>query len=269
MTRERPARREPPGGDGPNYRALFTELLEKQEQEGEEERSATATGSPARRPAPRPARTPQEGRDGRGQVERAGPTLRPAGSAATGDPARAGGRVVGGEPADGGVQRPGGVPPSEQREAEGKPAQERAGSGTERGSGDTTDRVNADDSAGRADSRTGTSAAGRRLQLPPQRRPPCRTRAARDARRCSPGRTGTELGHRVGRRAGSLVDHQRRGRAGRRPRRRGGADSDHVIQDERVSRLEQGCVQGEDVSSEDLRQALHRYRSFFERLLHV
>ena len=38
--------------------------------------------------------------------------------------------------------------------------------------------------------------------------------------------------------------------------------------DER-SRLEQQWSQGEDVSTEDLRQALHRYRSFFERLLHV
>jgi hypothetical protein len=35
------------------------------------------------------------------------------------------------------------------------------------------------------------------------------------------------------------------------------------------SRLEQQWSQGEDVSTEDLRQALHRYRSFFERLLHV
>ena len=33
------------------------------------------------------------------------------------------------------------------------------------------------------------------------------------------------------------------------------------------SRLEQQWSQGEDVSTEDLRQALHRYRSFFERLL--
>ena len=38
--------------------------------------------------------------------------------------------------------------------------------------------------------------------------------------------------------------------------------------DER-SRLEQQWSQGEDVSTEDLRQALHRYRSFFDRLLHV
>jgi hypothetical protein len=38
--------------------------------------------------------------------------------------------------------------------------------------------------------------------------------------------------------------------------------------DER-SRLERQWSQGEDVSTEDLRQALHRYRSFFERLLHV
>ena len=35
------------------------------------------------------------------------------------------------------------------------------------------------------------------------------------------------------------------------------------------SRLEQQWSQGEDVSTEELRQALHRYRSFFERLLHV
>jgi hypothetical protein len=33
------------------------------------------------------------------------------------------------------------------------------------------------------------------------------------------------------------------------------------------SRLEQQWSQGEDVSTEDLRQALHRYRSFFDRLL--
>ena len=38
--------------------------------------------------------------------------------------------------------------------------------------------------------------------------------------------------------------------------------------DER-SRLEGQWSEGEDVSTEDLRQALHRYRSFFERLLHV
>ena len=38
--------------------------------------------------------------------------------------------------------------------------------------------------------------------------------------------------------------------------------------DER-SRLEQQWSQGEDVSTEDLRQALHRCRSFFDRLLHV
>jgi hypothetical protein len=35
------------------------------------------------------------------------------------------------------------------------------------------------------------------------------------------------------------------------------------------SRLEQQWSQGEDVSTEDLRQALHRYRSFFERLLRL
>ena len=35
------------------------------------------------------------------------------------------------------------------------------------------------------------------------------------------------------------------------------------------SHLEQQWSQGEDVSTEDLRQALHRYRSFFERLLRL
>jgi hypothetical protein len=35
------------------------------------------------------------------------------------------------------------------------------------------------------------------------------------------------------------------------------------------SRLEQQWSQGEDVSTEDLRQAFHRYRSFFERLLRL
>jgi hypothetical protein len=38
--------------------------------------------------------------------------------------------------------------------------------------------------------------------------------------------------------------------------------------DER-SRLERQWSEGEDVSTEDLRQALHRYRSFFERLLRL
>jgi len=35
------------------------------------------------------------------------------------------------------------------------------------------------------------------------------------------------------------------------------------------SGLEQQWSQGEDVSTEDLRQALHRYRSFFDRLLNL
>jgi hypothetical protein len=39
-----------------------------------------------------------------------------------------------------------------------------------------------------------------------------------------------------------------------------------VFADERTS-LEQQWDRGEDISTEDLRQALRRYRSFFERLL--
>jgi hypothetical protein len=41
-----------------------------------------------------------------------------------------------------------------------------------------------------------------------------------------------------------------------------------VFADERA-RLEKEWARGADVSSEDLRQALQRYRSFFDRLLSV
>ena len=41
-----------------------------------------------------------------------------------------------------------------------------------------------------------------------------------------------------------------------------------IFADER-SRLEKDWEKGEDVSTEDLRQALRRYRSFFDRLLSV
>jgi hypothetical protein len=41
-----------------------------------------------------------------------------------------------------------------------------------------------------------------------------------------------------------------------------------VFADER-NKLERDWGQGQDVSTEDLRQALRRYRSFFDRLLSV
>jgi hypothetical protein len=41
-----------------------------------------------------------------------------------------------------------------------------------------------------------------------------------------------------------------------------------VFAEER-SKLEQQWVRGEDVSTEDLRIALQRYRSFFQRLLSI
>ena len=84
-----------------------------------------------------------------------------------------------------------GVPPREQRGAEGPPVHERA-VGTERGAGDTADRVNADDSAGRAgdqdrEQRGGAEAAvagSAETTVPADE-------AARGARLCSPGRRGT------------------------------------------------------------------------------
>ena len=75
----------------------------------------------------------------------------------------------------------------------------------------------------------GPARRGGGCSLPPQRRPPCRTRAARDARRCSPGRTGTDWATSgTPCRQPSSTTHAPRS-SGRRPRRRGGADSDHVV----------------------------------------
>jgi hypothetical protein len=161
--------------------------------------------------------------------------------AATAEAAPAGGRV-GGEPADGGQQQAEGVPPSDERGAEGQPVQDRA-AGTERGSGDTTDRVSAE--GGEA----GEAGEGRTALFADEER--------------------DRLGEQWGAVQAAFVDDPRAAVE------RADALVAEVVQslttsftDER-SRLEQQWSQGEDVSTEDLRQALHRYRSFFDRLLHV
>lgn len=190
--------------------------------------------------------------------------------AATAEPAPAGGRV-GGEPADGGQQQAEGVPPRGQRGEEGQPVQERA-AGTERGAGDTTDRVSADDSAGRAGDqdrdqrgRVGTEAAGQ-----------AGTTVPAEGGEAGEGPTALfadeerdRLGEQWGAVQAAFVDDPRAAVE------RADALVAEVVQslttsftNER-SRLEQQWSQGEDVSTEELRQALHRYRSFFDRLLHV
>jgi hypothetical protein len=193
---------------------------------------------------------------------------------ATAEPTRDGGRV-GGAPADESQQQAEGVLPRGQRATEAQPGQERA-AGTEQGAGDTTGRVSVDDSAGRP------------------------TDQERDQERDQRGGTGTEaagttvLAEDSGAVAGgqgraALFAGEERDRLGGQwdavqaafvddPRaavERADALVAEVVQslttsftDER-SRLERQWSQGEDVSTEDLRQALQRYRSFFERLLHV
>ncbi len=176
--------------------------------------------------------------------------------AATAEAAPAGGRV-GGEPADGGQQRAEGLPPSDQRGAESQPVQERA-AGTERGAGDTTDRVSAEGGEGGEGGKAGEGGE------------------AGEAGEAGEGRTALfadeerdRLGGQWGAVQAAFVDDPRAAVE------RADALVAEVVQslttsftNER-SRLEQQWSQGEDVSTEDLRQALHRYRSFFERLLHV
>ena len=161
-----------------------------------------------------------------------------------------------------------GVPPREQRGAEGPPVHERA-VGTERGAGDTADRVTADDSAGRAGDQDRERRGG--------------------AEAAVAGSAETTVPADGGERRAALFAGEERDRLGGQwdavqaafvddPRaavERADALVAEVVQilttsftGER-SRLEQQWSQGEDVSTEDLRQALHRYRSFFERLLHV
>ena len=169
-------------------------------------------------------------------------------SEATADAAGARGRV-GGEPAEGGERQAEGVPPREPREAEGQPVQERA-TGTERGAGDTTDRADAEgDTTDRVNAGAGEGGQGGTALF---------AGAERD-----------RLGEQWGAVQAAFVDDPRAA-----VERADGLVAEVVqilttsFTDER-SRLEQQWSQGEDVSTEDLRQALHRYRSFFERLLHV
>jgi hypothetical protein len=136
--------------------------------------------------------------------------------------------------------------------------------------GGTTDRVNAGDSGGRAGDReqrggTGTEAAGQ-----------AGTSVPAEEGRAGEGRTALfadeerdRLGTQWGAVQAAFVDDPRAAVE------RADALVAEVVRslttsftNER-SRLEQQWSQGEDVSTEDLRQALHRYRSFFERLLHV
>jgi len=192
---------------------------------------------------------------------------------ATGDDAAAArdGRSADAGRADGGEQLAEGVPPTGQRDAGGQPVQERA-AGTERRSGDATDRVNADDSAERAGDQDRDQRGGVGAEAAGQT-----------------GTTGTTEGGEGGEGRTALFADQERDRLGEQwgavqaafvddPRaavERADALVVEVVQslttsftDER-SRLEQQWSQGEDVSTEELRQALHRYRSFFDRLLHV
>ena len=173
-----------------------------------------------------------------------------------------------------------GVPPTGQRGAESQPGQEQA-AGTERGSGDTTDRVDADDSAGRAADQDRDQRGGAGAEAAGQT---ATTGSAEGGQRGEggqrdeggEGRTALfaeeerdRLGEQWGAVQAAFVDDPRAAVE------RADALVVEVVQilttsftDER-SRLEQQWSQGEDVSTEELRQALHRYRSFFERLLHV
>ena len=206
-------------------------------------------------------------RDGRsgdaGRAEAASPPE----SAATADPAGAGGRV-GGEPADGGQQQAEGVPPREQRGAEGPPVHERA-VGTERGAGDTADRVNADDSAGRAGDQDREQRGGAEAAVAGSAETTVPAEGGEGRAALFAGEERDRLGGQWDAVQAAFVDDPRAAVE------RADALVAEVVQSLTTSftgersRLEQQWSQGEDVSTEDLRQALHRYRSFFERLLHV